>query len=288
MKTKLISCRLLSLVLGLTGCTGMLGAGGGLLSQGGNSLFSGEGGSFWEGEDPLYWDEEHGEEPHGHGQDHGEEQEHASQYDHGEEQEDAPQYDPWEEQEDYAEQAQEPAEEQADGDAQENGSGSSSSDQGSASDQAQEPDPDAYPAPDFSLTDQFGNTHRLSDYRGKVVFLNFWATWCSPCRAEMPDIQKLYEEFRTDGRDDVVILGVAYPGNFSEESVSGVSSFLEENGYTYPVVMDTSAQTSVDYYIQAFPTTYMIDKNGNIFGYMEGMLEESDMREMINSTLNGR
>ena len=275
MKTKLIPFILLPLVLGLTGCTGMLGAGGGLLSQGGNSLFSGEGGSFWEGEDPLYWDEEHGEEPHGHGQDHGEEQEHASQYDHGEEQED------------YSETEQEPAEDQGDGDAQGNGSGSSASDQGSEADPAQEPDPDAYPAPDFSLTDQFGNNHRLSDYRGKVVFLNFWATWCSPCRAEMPDIQKLYEEFREGGRDDVVILGVAYPGNFSEESVSGVSSFLEENGYTYPV-LDTSAQTSVDYYIQAFPTTYMIDKNGNIFGYMEGMLEESDMREMINSTLNGR
>ena len=150
-----------------------------------------------------------------------------------------------------------------------------------------EPDPDAYPAPDFELTDQYGNTHRLSSYKGKVVFLNFWATWCSPCRAEMPDIQKLYEEYQREGKD-VVILGVAYPGNFSEESASGVAGFLEENGYTYPVVMDTSAKTATDYYIDAFPTTYMIDKNGNIFGYVSGMLEEAEMREMIESTIRGK
>ena len=68
------------------------------------------------------------------------------------------------------------------------------------------------PAPlaDLELTDQFGNTHTLADYKGKVVFLNFWATWCGPCRNEMPDIQKLYEEYSAQGADaQVVILGVA-------------------------------------------------------------------------------
>ena len=150
------------------------------------------------------------------------------------------------------------------------------------------PDPNAYPAPDFVLSDQYGRTHRLSDYKGKVVFLNFWATWCPPCRAEMPDIQSLYEEYKKDGRDDVVILGLAYPGSFSEEDVSGVESFLDENGYTYPVVMDTDAGTAADYFIEAFPTTYMIDKKGNVFGYVTGSIDRQTMRDIIEQTIAGR
>ena len=77
------------------------------------------------------------------------------------------------------------------------------------------------PAPllDLELTDQFGNIHTLADYKGKVIFLNFWATWCGPCRNEMPDIQKLYEEYSAQGEDaEVVILGVAGPGIGQEGS----------------------------------------------------------------------
>ena len=71
---------------------------------------------------------------------------------------------------------------------------------------------------DFELTDQYGETHRLSDYKGKVIFLNFWGTWCPPCRAEMPDIQKLYEEYAAQGEDaEVVILGAAAPGMGQKE-----------------------------------------------------------------------
>ena len=66
------------------------------------------------------------------------------------------------------------------------------------------------PAPDFTLTDQNGEPHTLSDYKGQVVFLNFWATWCGPCKQEMPDIQAMYEEFNQNS-DEVVILGVANP-----------------------------------------------------------------------------
>ena len=66
------------------------------------------------------------------------------------------------------------------------------------------------PAPDFTLTDQYGKIHSLSQYRGKVVFLNFWASWCGPCKQEMPDIQALYEQYG-ENKGDVVILGVANP-----------------------------------------------------------------------------
>lgn len=141
------------------------------------------------------------------------------------------------------------------------------------------------PAIDFTLKDQYGNTHTLSDYKGKTVFLNFWATWCSPCRAEMPDIQKLYEEFQ---QEDVVILGVAAPNLGREKSEEGIKGFLEENGYTYPVVMDTEAEAFQAYGINSFPTTFMIDKDGNVFGYIPGQLSEETMRDIIRQTMDGK
>lgn len=143
------------------------------------------------------------------------------------------------------------------------------------------------PAIDFTLKDQYGNTHTLSDYKGKTVFLNFWATWCSPCRAEMPDIQKLYEEFQQE-EEDIVILGVAAPSLGREKSEEGIKGFLEENGYTYPVVMDTEAEAFQAYGINSFPTTFMIDKDGNVFGYIPGQLSEETMRDIIGQTVDGK
>ena len=86
------------------------------------------------------------------------------------------------------------------------------------------------PAPDFTLTDQYGETHTLSDYQGQTVFLNFWATWCGPCKMEMPDIQALYEAW-DENAGDLVVLGVAGPGIGQEGSAEDIAAFLEENGY---------------------------------------------------------
>lgn len=141
---------------------------------------------------------------------------------------------------------------------------------------------------DFELTDQYGNTHRLSDYEGKVIFLNFWGTWCPPCRNEMPDIQKLYEEYSAQGDDaEVVILGAAAPNMGQEGSKEDIASFMEENGYTYPVLMDEEWEMFTWYGIMSFPTTYMIDKEGNIFGYVPGQMTEDIMRSIIQQTLDG-
>lgn len=145
-------------------------------------------------------------------------------------------------------------------------------------------------APDFTLVDQFGNSHTLSEYKGKTVFLNFWATWCGPCRMEMPYIQKVYEEYGSNG-GDVIILGVAnpkteeYPNN-SDVSQEEVEHFLSENGYTYPVVMDLGGSIFATYGIQAFPTTFMIDKNGNVYGYAPGSLSEDMVRSIIRQTVD--
>lgn len=144
------------------------------------------------------------------------------------------------------------------------------------------------PAIDFTLKDQYGNTHTLSDYKGKTVFLNFWATWCPPCRAEMPDIQKLYETYDREGEDALVILGVASPGIGGEKSEEGIKEFLDENGYTYPVLMDTTGEQFMNYGVLSYPTTFMIDRDGNVFGYASGQLSEDMMKSIIEQTMEGK
>ena len=139
---------------------------------------------------------------------------------------------------------------------------------------------------DFTLYDQYGKEHSLSDYKGKTIFLNFWATWCPPCKAEMPDIQKLYEFYGEDG--EVVILGVAAPNFSNETDAEGIKAFLKENGYTYPVLMDTEGELFMQYGISSYPTTFMIDKEGNVFGYVSGQLSEDMMKSIIRQTVEGK
>lgn len=147
---------------------------------------------------------------------------------------------------------------------------------------------DLYPAPDFVLTDQYGNTHSLADYKGKTIFLNFWATWCGPCRNEMPEIQKIYEETQQEEDSDLVVLGIAAPGFGQEKSQEEVEAFLEENGYTYPVLMDITGEVFMAYGISAYPTTFMVDRDGNLFGYIQGQLNEAMMRSIIRQTMEGK
>ncbi len=137
------------------------------------------------------------------------------------------------------------------------------------------------PAEDFTLTDQYGNVHTLSDYRGKIVFLNFWATWCPPCREEMPYIQELYEEYSQMEDPDVVFLSVAFPNMGQEQDVDGIKSFLDDNGYTYPVLMDEGGSLVVPYYITAYPTTFLIDSEGNVLGYVPGGMTKDIMEDVI-------
>lgn len=143
---------------------------------------------------------------------------------------------------------------------------------------------DFIPALDFQLYDQFGQLHALEDYKGKTIFLNFWATWCPPCKMEMPDIQAVYEEYGFN-EDEVVILGVAAPNMGQEGSEESVQEFLAENGYTFPVIMDTNYDLFGGYGIMAFPTTFMIDTNGNIFGYVSSMLPKAMMIDIIEQTV---
>lgn len=149
---------------------------------------------------------------------------------------------------------------------------------------SQEEERPSVPAPDFTLTDQFGESHTLSDYQGKIVFLNFWATWCSPCKSEMPDIQALYEAHGGNA-EDLVVLGVAQPGVGREGSSEDIADFLAEDGYTYPVVMDEDGSVFARYGIRAFPTTFMISSDGTVYGYVEGAISAEIMENIVRQTV---
>jgi peroxiredoxin len=113
-------------------------------------------------------------------------------------------------------------------------------------------------APSFSLKDINGAVVRLEDYRGKIVFLNFWATWCRPCRVEMPSMEKLYTEFRNQ---DFIMLAVDL-----RESARKVKSFGDTLGLSYPLLLDSNGSVGDEYGVRSIPTTYLIDREGYFIG----------------------
>lgn len=133
-------------------------------------------------------------------------------------------------------------------------------------------------APDFNLKDQYGVIHSLENYKGKVIFLNFWATWCPPCKKEMPDVESIYKEYG-ENKKDVVILGV------NSEKENEVKKFLKDKGYTFPIVIDENSEVMRKYFIQAFPTSFVIDKEGNVYGYVMGGLTKEQIKQVIEEVL---
>ncbi len=111
-------------------------------------------------------------------------------------------------------------------------------------------------APDFELTTLNGDTVKLSDYRGQRVMVNFWATWCPPCRAEMPDMEKFHQN------KDITILAINLTE--TESAKSDVTEFVEKFELTFPVLMDETVKVANQYQIQPIPSSFMIDSNGRI------------------------
>lgn len=130
-------------------------------------------------------------------------------------------------------------------------------------------------APDIHLKDLGGKDVSLSDFKGKNVYLNFWATWCGPCRGEMPDIEKLYEETKNS---DLVILAV----NLGEDS-NTVKSFIDSNNYNFKILLDSDKAAASLYNINAIPTSFFIDKNQNIVAQKVGAMSIDEMRAYISS-----
>jgi len=138
-----------------------------------------------------------------------------------------------------------------------------------------EPAPIAgHPAPDFELKNLDGQIIRLADFKGKPVLVNFWATWCGPCRAEMPDFQKA----ATDNADALVVIGV---NNTASDTPELVLDFVEELGVTFPIVLDEEGKTVETYRVLGLPTTVFIDRNGIVNEVFTGPVNKAYIESKI-------
>ena len=129
-------------------------------------------------------------------------------------------------------------------------------------------------APDFTVYDLEGNAYKLSDFRGKPVLLNFWASWCGPCQMEMPDFQKFYE---THG--DKVNFVIVKLTDGQQETVESASAFIAEKGYTFPVYYDTDIDAAMKYGVSAVPVSYFIDAEGYFVAWAQGALSADMLQQ---------
>ena len=129
------------------------------------------------------------------------------------------------------------------------------------------------PAPDFALQDVRGRSVHLSDFRGQAVIVNFWASWCAPCRDEVPNLVTTYQQHKTDG---LVVVGVDL-----QEDAATVRSFATEFGMKYPVLLDPHGQTIGPYRITGPPTSVLIDREGVVRGIVLGPMQEADLTHWL-------
>ena len=133
-------------------------------------------------------------------------------------------------------------------------------------------------APDFTLQTLDGVEMKLSDMLGKLVFLNFWTTWCPPCKAEVPHLQEFYEE-QKDNNVEVIAVNLTT----SEKKADNVGEFVKEYGLTFPVLLDNKGDVADTYQILTIPTTYVIDTQGIVRKRIVGPLDKEQMVKLIGS-----
>lgn len=129
-----------------------------------------------------------------------------------------------------------------------------------------------HPAPDFTLTTVAGDTFTLSAWRGKPVILNFWATWCPPCRAELPELEAAHERYA----GQVIVVGVN-----QMEPAASVAAFAGQVGLTFPLPLDLRGEVSREYAVRSLPTTFFIDRAGVIRRIQVGALTEATLAQAL-------
>ncbi len=151
-----------------------------------------------------------------------------------------------------------------------------SSDNTEPSGNTQQPGSTAFSAPDFEVLDKDGHRVKLSDFHGKPILLNFWATWCPPCKAEMPDLQEAYEAY---GEEICFVMVNLTDG--SRDTVDIVKNFVAANGYTFPVYFDTQSSAAIAYRVSSIPATYLISAEGEIVKSKTGMMTASEIESAM-------
>lgn len=146
---------------------------------------------------------------------------------------------------------------------------------------AEQTEEETNPAPDFTVLDYDGNEVSLSDLQGKPVVLNFWASWCSPCKNEMPDFEEAANEYAEELQFMMVNCTDGY-----QESVESAKAFIEESGYTFPVYFDTEREAAYTYGASSIPMTFFIDAEGNLIAYGQGMMSAETLQKGIDMILS--
>ena len=123
-------------------------------------------------------------------------------------------------------------------------------------------------APDFTALDSEGNSVQLSDYLGTPVILNFWASWCSPCKSEMPDFDAAYQQYG----DEIQFMMVNMTDG-GQETLESAKDFIAESGYSFPVFFDTEYSAAMAYGVSSIPATYFVNAEGNLVAYGIGPLD---------------
>ena len=147
--------------------------------------------------------------------------------------------------------------------------------------------------PNIELVDQYGKKHNLQDYKGKVIMINFWVSWCSDCKKEIPKVVELYKEYG-ENKKDLIILGVVtpisekYPDNKDRINKKALLKHITDNKYIFPSLFDETGKTYAEYEIEEYPSTFIIDRNGYLKVYVKGAVSKEELKQHIESVLNSK
>ena len=142
-------------------------------------------------------------------------------------------------------------------------------------------EPELTLAPDFTVYDLEGNEVHLTDFFGKPIIVNFWASWCGPCKMEMPDFDAAYATYK----DDIVFLMVNMTDG-SRETVEVASSFIADSGYSFPVYYDTEYSAAITYSVASLPTSYFLNEKGELVAHAKGAIDAETLQRGIDMIYN--